>query len=279
MLWTQLGREPTVAEIAEEANLPVDAGARGRDAARTSTSLDQPVGEQEDAVFGDLVAGDGPATEEEVEQSRCATRRSSGRSPRSARRERDVIVLRYGLCGREPKTLERSAARSASRASACARSRSQALERLGRLQGNGESGRRLGARPTRPAPAAGAPQVPHRAPTRRTGVWHLALAAPRRARRRSPGAAGRVQLWPSEATTEMTLRSSSCQASRSIAGPWWPIIDVAFTCSAQPRSAKPTATCASGRDGLRPLRMRDHRRAARRARCASRPSPGLRRRR
>jgi DNA-directed RNA polymerase sigma subunit (sigma70/sigma32) len=33
-------------------------GGQGRRAA--STSLDQPVGDQEDAVFGDFVAGDGP---------------------------------------------------------------------------------------------------------------------------------------------------------------------------------------------------------------------------
>ena len=36
-------------------------------AARASTSLDQPVGETEDAVFGDFVAGDGPSPEDEVE--------------------------------------------------------------------------------------------------------------------------------------------------------------------------------------------------------------------
>ena len=40
-----------------------------REAARASTSLDQPIGESDDGVFGDLVAGDGPPTEEEVEVS------------------------------------------------------------------------------------------------------------------------------------------------------------------------------------------------------------------
>src|SRR5947199_565255 len=33
------------------------------------TSLDQPVGDQEDAVLGDFVAGDGPLPEEQVELS------------------------------------------------------------------------------------------------------------------------------------------------------------------------------------------------------------------
>ena len=60
-LWTQLGREPTLDEIAEEASLPLQQAIEVRAAARASTSLDQPVGEAEDAVFGDFVAGDGPA--------------------------------------------------------------------------------------------------------------------------------------------------------------------------------------------------------------------------
>src|SRR5881398_2388818 len=68
-LWTQLGREPTLEEIAEEARLPVQQALEVRAAARASASLDQPVGEQEDAVFGDFVAGDDPLPEEEVEVS------------------------------------------------------------------------------------------------------------------------------------------------------------------------------------------------------------------
>src|SRR5213080_5116095 len=68
-LWTQLGREPTLEEIAEEASLPIQQALEVRAAARASASLDQPVGEQEDAVFGDFVAGDDPLPEEEVEVS------------------------------------------------------------------------------------------------------------------------------------------------------------------------------------------------------------------
>ena len=80
-LWTQLGREPTLEEIAEEASLPLQQAIEVRAAARASTSLDQPVGEAEDAVFGDFVAGDGPLPEEEVEVSL----RSQALRPRSRR--------------------------------------------------------------------------------------------------------------------------------------------------------------------------------------------------
>src|SRR3989440_10249985 len=71
-LWTQLGREPTLEEIADEAALTLQQATEVRAAARASTSLDQPVGDTEDAVFGDFVAGEGPLPDEQVEVSlRC----------------------------------------------------------------------------------------------------------------------------------------------------------------------------------------------------------------
>ena len=104
-LWTQLGREPTLEEIAEEASLPLQQALEVRAAARASTSLDQPVGEAEDAVFGDFVAGDGPLPEEQVELSlRSQALKEALRALTD--RERQVVVLRYGLTDSEPKTLE-----------------------------------------------------------------------------------------------------------------------------------------------------------------------------
>jgi RNA polymerase primary sigma factor len=104
-LWTQLGREPSLEEIAEEANLTVQQAKEVKAAARASTSLDQPVGDQEDAVFGDFVAGDGPLPDEEVE---VTLRSEALKSALTALpwRERQVIILRYGLVDSEPKTLE-----------------------------------------------------------------------------------------------------------------------------------------------------------------------------
>ena len=105
MLWTQLGREPTLAEIAEEAGLPLHQAYEVRAAARASLSLDQPVGEQEDAVFGDFVAGDEPLPEEEVEVSLRSQALAEALGTLSDR-ERQVLALRYGLDGSDPKTLE-----------------------------------------------------------------------------------------------------------------------------------------------------------------------------
>src|SRR5207237_3642628 len=104
-LGTQLGREPTLDEIAEEANLPVQQAKEVKAAARASTSLDQPVGEQEDAVFGDFVANDDPLPEERVEDSLRSEALAQALAALSER-ERQVIILRYVLADPEPPTLE-----------------------------------------------------------------------------------------------------------------------------------------------------------------------------
>ena len=104
-LWTQLAREPSLEEIADEAGLPMQQAVEVRGAARASTSLDQPIGEQEDAVFGDLVAGDDPLPDEVTE--RRLQKEALDRALESLpERDRRVLELRYGLRGEEPHTLE-----------------------------------------------------------------------------------------------------------------------------------------------------------------------------
>src|SRR4029453_8360245 len=66
---TQLGREPSLEEIAEEASLPIEQARQVRAAARAGRSLAQPVGDQEDALLGDFVAGEGLLPDEQVELS------------------------------------------------------------------------------------------------------------------------------------------------------------------------------------------------------------------
>ena len=104
-LLTQLGREPTLEEIAEQAHLPLGQAQDVRRAPRVSASLDQPVGEQGDTVFADFVASEGPLPEEEVEVSLRSQALFGGLSILEDR-EREVLILRYGLGDREPKTLE-----------------------------------------------------------------------------------------------------------------------------------------------------------------------------
>jgi RNA polymerase primary sigma factor len=104
-LWAQLGREPTLEEIADEANLPLQQAKEVRAAARASASLDAPVGEADDAVLGDFVPGEGPLPDEQVEDSlRSQTLATALRA--LPERHRLVVVLRYGLDDADPKTLE-----------------------------------------------------------------------------------------------------------------------------------------------------------------------------
>jgi RNA polymerase primary sigma factor len=104
-LWTQLGREPTLAEIANEAALTLQQAVEVRAAARASTSLDAPVGDTDEAVLGDFVAGEEPLPEERVElelRSQALFQALASLAPR----DRQVVVLRYGIGGTEPRTLE-----------------------------------------------------------------------------------------------------------------------------------------------------------------------------
>jgi RNA polymerase primary sigma factor len=104
-LWASLGREPSLEEIATEANLPLHQAKEVRAAARASTSLDAPVGDADDAVLGDFVAGEDPLPDEMVEDSlRSQVLAESLRALPD--RHRAVVMLRYGLDDAEPKTLE-----------------------------------------------------------------------------------------------------------------------------------------------------------------------------
>src|SRR5213595_1685995 len=132
-LWTQLGREPTLEEIAEEANLPIAQAHEVKAAARASTSLDQPVGDTEDAVFGDFVAGEGPLPDEQVEVSlRCQALAEALAA--LSERERKVLILRYGLDDSEPKTLEEIGRRLGLTRERVRQIETEALKRLARLR-------------------------------------------------------------------------------------------------------------------------------------------------
>ena len=106
-LSTKLGREPTDEEIAAEAKIDVEEVAELRELTRGLTSLDQPVGEDGETAFGDLLASDRPQPVEEVEE---AERQEliSGAVAQLPEGERNVIRLRFGLAGAEPLNLRQT---------------------------------------------------------------------------------------------------------------------------------------------------------------------------
>jgi RNA polymerase primary sigma factor len=104
MLSMELGREPTLQEVAGRAGLSLQQALAVEAAARTSTSLDQPLVAGEDALLGDMIAGDGPLPEERVD-SRFRHEVLGEALALLGEREHTVIALRFGLHDTEPKTL------------------------------------------------------------------------------------------------------------------------------------------------------------------------------
>jgi len=104
------GEEPTDEQIAEKAELPLDQVQEVREAARTITSLDRPVGEEGDAALGDMLASEEPLPEEEVNVSlrKRALRQALERLPD---RERDVVKLRFGIEDDSPTPLRETGRR------------------------------------------------------------------------------------------------------------------------------------------------------------------------
>ena len=139
MLSLELGREPTMPEAAERAGLPLEQALAVRAAARTSTSLDQPLVEGEGALFGDMIAGDHPLPEETVDSAF----RSEALTVALAlldEREQAVIALRFGLHGTGPKTLQEIGDRLGFSRERARQLESNALEQLARSGEDGLAG-------------------------------------------------------------------------------------------------------------------------------------------
>jgi RNA polymerase primary sigma factor len=105
LLAPKLGRQPTEEEIAKQAKLPLKQVREVRQAARAITSLDKPLGADNEGRFGDLFASEGSEPEEELTVSleEDVLRRAVAQLPE---REREVVRRRYGLNGeRDPASL------------------------------------------------------------------------------------------------------------------------------------------------------------------------------
>jgi RNA polymerase primary sigma factor len=109
-LASRLGRAPTIAEIAEHAQLTTAQVEELRDVARKVTSLERPLGTEGDTELGELLPGREPSPEEEVEVSlREATVREVVAT--LPEREQTVIKMRFGLNGEQDPVSIREAAR------------------------------------------------------------------------------------------------------------------------------------------------------------------------
>ncbi len=105
-LTQQTGREPTLEEVAREADMSAEEVRRIEAMNRYPISLDRPVGNSEDSHFGDLLP-DGAAESPAVGASQEALKREVLNALKSlGYREREIIKLRYGLGDGYSYTLE-----------------------------------------------------------------------------------------------------------------------------------------------------------------------------
>ncbi len=104
---TRLGREPTDEEIAYAAELTPDEVAELRELSRGLASLDQPVGEDGETALGDLLASDRPEPVEEVATIQ-RDQQVNAVVDGLPEDERNVIRLRFGLAGDDPRTLRQT---------------------------------------------------------------------------------------------------------------------------------------------------------------------------
>jgi RNA polymerase primary sigma factor len=104
---TQLrGQAPTIEELAEEMDLPVERVTELRRIAQDTVSLETPVGEDEDGTLGDLVEDVDSEMPADVATFSSLQLQLAQALEGLSERERQVLVMRFGLADGKPRTLE-----------------------------------------------------------------------------------------------------------------------------------------------------------------------------
>ena len=102
----RLGRDPSDEEVAEEARLPLYQVLGVRSAARSAMSLDEPIGSDGESSFSDVLADDNAEDPAEVVGDAQRGMTLSSVLEALPERQRVVVTMRYGLDGRDPRTLD-----------------------------------------------------------------------------------------------------------------------------------------------------------------------------
>ncbi|RKD31491.1 RNA polymerase sigma factor RpoD [Lacrimispora algidixylanolytica] len=105
-LTLELGYEPSVAELAEALDMTEDKVMEIMQIAREPASLETPIGEEDDSNLGDFVADNNVLTPEGNVESVMLREHIDALLGDLKERERQVIVLRFGLEDGHPRTLE-----------------------------------------------------------------------------------------------------------------------------------------------------------------------------
>lgn len=105
-LSVKLGREPSMEEVAEEVNMSEKRVTELIQASGDTVSLETPVGDEEGSNLGDFVADNTNASTEDKAESFLLREEIDSMLQGLNPRERDVIILRFGLETGHPLTLE-----------------------------------------------------------------------------------------------------------------------------------------------------------------------------
>src|SRR6476619_5660726 len=105
-LMLRLQREPNEDEIAAESKLPIEQVRIVREAARSSMSLDEPIGESGESSMSEVLKDENAVDPVDAVDAAHRLDTLSGALDALPERRRRVLVLRYGLDGGDARTLD-----------------------------------------------------------------------------------------------------------------------------------------------------------------------------
>jgi len=102
----ELGREPTIEEVAAELNLPIEKIIEANRTAADTLSLDTPVGDEEDTTIGSFVEDDNTLGPADATSNTLLAEALSEILGTLTEREADVLRMRFGMYDGRTHTLE-----------------------------------------------------------------------------------------------------------------------------------------------------------------------------
>ena len=105
-LLSEMGREPTIEEIARELEIAPEEIEQIRRSAQMPISMEKPVGDEEESEFGHFLADESAPAPDEAAETTLRKETLRRILETLSLRERRVLEMRYGLDGQHPRTLD-----------------------------------------------------------------------------------------------------------------------------------------------------------------------------
>jgi RNA polymerase primary sigma factor len=105
-LLSELGREPTIDEVARELEIECDEVEHIKRSAQAPVSLEKPVGDEEESEFGHFLADENAPAPDEAAETAMRRETLTRVLQTLSLRERSILEMRYGLDGQHPRTLD-----------------------------------------------------------------------------------------------------------------------------------------------------------------------------